>query len=104
MAMRHAWEGYLQLSLISIPVKAFNSAVSGEGEFHFHQLHKGCGERIKYKKTCPIHGEVTKDEIISGYEYQKDTYLELDPDEIAKVKAKKDELISIDSFVGPDRI
>jgi DNA end-binding protein Ku len=104
MAIRHAWEGYLQLSLISIPVKAFNSAISGEGEFHFHQLHKGCGERIKYKKTCPVHGEVSKEEIISGYEYQKGTYLELDPSDIAKVKAKKDELISIDSFVAPDKI
>ena len=104
MAMRHAWEGFLQLSLISIPVKAFDSAIAGEGEFHFHQLHKGSGERIKYKKTCPVHGEVTKNEIISGYEYQKDKYLEFDPSEIAKVKAKKDELISIDSFVAPDKV
>jgi hypothetical protein len=31
-AMRRSWEGCLQLSLISIPVRAYNAAVSGQGE------------------------------------------------------------------------
>ena len=104
MAMRHSWEGFLQLSLISIPVRAFNAVVSGAGEIHFHQIHKGCGGRIRYKKVCEIHGEVTKDEIVSGYEYKKDQHVEIDPAEIAKVRAKKDELIGIDAFIAPDKI
>jgi hypothetical protein len=33
-----------------------------------NQLHEGCGERIRYKKTCPVHGEIQADEIVMGYE------------------------------------
>jgi DNA end-binding protein Ku len=104
MATRHTWEGFLQLSLITIPVRAFNAVVPGEGEIHFHQIHKGCGGRIRYKKVCEIHGEVTKDEVVSGYEYKKGQHVEVDPDEIADVRAKKDELIGIDTFIAPDKI
>ena len=105
MAMRHSWEGFLQLSLISIPVRAYNAAVSGQGEIHFHQIHRGCGGRIRYKKVCEIHGEeVSKDEIVSGYEYQKNQHIEIEPTEIAAVRAKKDQQINIDTFLAPDKI
>lgn len=101
MALRSSWDGFLKLSLISIPVRAYNAAVAGGGEIHFHQIHKECGSRIKYQKVCPIHGEVTKEEIVSGYEYQKDEYVELEPSEIAELRAAKDESINIDSFIAP---
>jgi len=104
MAMRSSWEGFLQLSLISVPVRAYNAAVAGHGEFHFHQIHKSCGNRIHYQKVCPVHGEVSKDEIVSGYEYQKDKYVELDPDEIAQLRAKKDDAINIEAFIPPDQL
>jgi DNA end-binding protein Ku len=105
MAMRHSWEGFLQLSLISIPVRAYNAAVSGQGEVHFHQIHRGCGGRIRYKKVCEIHGEeVSKDDIVSGYEYEKNQHIEIEPTEIAAVRAKKDEQINIDTFLAPDKI
>src|SRR5437764_9709837 len=104
MAMRSSWEGFLQLSLISVPVRAYNAAVAGRGEFHFHQIHKECGNRIRYQKVCPVHGEVSKDEIVSGYEYQKDQYVQLEPEEIAAARAKQDESISIEAFIAPDKL
>ena len=70
----------------------------GGGDVHFHQIHKDCGSRIRYQKVCPVHGEVTKDEIVSGYEYQKNEYVELDPDEVAKLRAPNDQSINIDVF------
>lgn len=57
MAMRSSWKGYLKLSLVSVPLQAFNSAVTSGGEIHFNQLHAECNSRIRYQKTCPIHGE-----------------------------------------------
>src|SRR6266446_5119796 len=88
MAMRSSWEGFLKLSLISVPVRAYNAAVPGGGDIHFHQIHKGCGQRIRYQKVCPEHGEVTKEEIVSGYEYEKGQYVEIDPEEIVKLRAE----------------
>jgi len=54
MAARPVWSGFLKLSLVSVPVKAY-TATNSEGEVHLNQLHADCGSRIQYKKTCPIH-------------------------------------------------
>ena len=75
MAARSTWKGYLKLSLVSVPVKAYTSTSSGGGEIRLNQLHAECHSRINYKKTCPIHGEVPADQIVSGYEYAKDQYV-----------------------------
>jgi DNA end-binding protein Ku len=104
MAMRTSWEGFLKLSLISVPVRAYNAAVPGGGDIHFHQIHKECGQRIRYQKVCPVHGEVTKDDIVSGYEFEKDHYVELDPAEVAKARAQSDQSINIDVFVPANAI
>ena len=57
MSMRYSWKGFVKLSLVTIPVKAYPVAVSGS-EVHLHQLHATCKSRVKYKKTCPLHGEL----------------------------------------------
>src|SRR4030095_13910091 len=42
---------------------------------------------------------VTKDEIIKGYQYAKDQYAILDPDDLMKVKLKTTKVIDIVGFV-----
>jgi len=104
MAARPSWEGHLTFNLVSIPVKAFNAVGAGTGKIGFHLLHKGCTERIRYKKVCPVHGEVSNDEIVSGYEYQKGQYVVVDKDEKGDLRERDDKAISIDTFVTPDAI
>jgi DNA end-binding protein Ku len=104
MAPRSSWKGYLRLSLVSVPVQAFNATVSGGGEIHLNQLHADCGSRIRYKKTCPIHGEVSNSEIVSGYEYSKGRYVVIEPDELDRLRTDADRAINIDSFIKPDDI
>jgi DNA end-binding protein Ku len=104
MAARPSWDGFLTFNLISIPVKAYNAAISGGGKIGFHLLHAKCGERIRYKKVCPIHGEVPNDEIVSGYEYAKGEYVEVPAGERAKLKDEDDKAIAIDTFIAPDAI
>src|SRR5262245_28424028 len=100
---RHSWKGFIRLSLVSIPVKSFNAAVSGE-ESELHQLHKEDLQRIRYKKTCPVHGEVPKEEIVSGYEYAKDQYVVVEPEEIDKLYRESDRAINIDGFIPPHEV
>ena len=99
-----SWDGYLKLSLISLPVRAYNAAVPGGGDIHFHQIHAKCGNRIHYKKVCPVHGEVTKDEIVSGYEYKKNKYVEFDKAELDELRFDDEKAINIDAFMAPDQI
>ena len=104
MALRSSWRGHLRLSLVSVPVQAFTANESGGGEIHFNQLHAECHSRIRYKKVCPIHGEVTQQEIVSGYEYEKGQYVVVEPEELAKLRQESERAINIDTFIRPEQI
>jgi DNA end-binding protein Ku len=58
----------------------------------------------KYKKTCPIHGEVTEDGIVSGYEDAKGQYTVIDPAEVDKLRSEDDKAITIDQFSHPESL
>lgn len=103
MPARSTWKGYLKLSLVSVPVKA-NSASRASAGVPLHQLHAKCHSRIKYKKVCPLHGEVPKEEIVSGYEYAKGQYVVIEPDELAKLREKGEREITIDAVVDPSSV
>ena len=100
MATRSSWKGYLQLSLVCVPVKAYSASTSGGGEIHLHQLHADCHSRIQHKKVCPLHGEVSTDQIVSGYEYARDGYVVVDPDELDRLRTEADKAIKIDVFIA----
>jgi DNA end-binding protein Ku len=99
---RPAWSGFLRLSLVSVPVQAYAADKPNDGKAQFNQLHKKCHSRIKYKKVCPVHGEVAADEIVSAYQYESGRYVILDDDEIKELKssgAAKNRGIGIQSFI-----
>jgi DNA end-binding protein Ku len=104
MPPRPAWKGYLKISLVSFPVQAFVGSNGEAPAIRFHQLHRECHSRIRYVKTCPIHGEVPNDEIVSGYEYAKDQYVEIDPSELEKLRPEGDRAITVETFVPPEAI
>ncbi len=103
--MAHAsWKGFLQLSLVTVPVQAYNAAAPGKGDVSFNQLHDKCKSRIKYVKTCPVHGEIRNDEIVKGYEFAKGEYVIVDEEELAQLRGKKDPAVKIDTFIKPGTI
>lgn len=104
MPARPSWEGFITFNLISIPVKAYSASIGGGGKIGFHLLHAKCGERIRYKKVCPVHGEVENDQIVSGYEYAKGEYVTVEAGEKAKLRDRDDKAIAIDTFVEPAAI
>ncbi len=101
---RASWQGALTFGLVSFPVEAFNALDRSGSDIHFHQLHAECHSRIRYAKTCPIHGEVTKEEIVSGYEYKKGKYIEMEPEELEELRTENDRALKIDAFVSPETV
>lgn len=100
---RPTWKGFLRLSLVTVPVRAL-PAHTPSAEIRLNQLHAECHNRIKYQKACPEHGEVRKEEIVSGYEYQKGQYVVVDPAELQKIRPQSDKTIRIDGFIGDDEV
>ena len=103
MAPRTSWKGFLKLSLVSVPVKAYTANNTDE-EIRLNQLHGECHGRVRYKKVCETHGELKSEDIVSGFEYAKDQYVVIDEDELSKVRAKSDKSVAIDGFVPPEKI
>ena len=104
MAPRASWKGFLNLSLVSVPVKAF-SATDSRGTIRLNQLHKECGSRIKLKTVCSGCGEISRSDIVKGYEFAKDQYVVVDLEELQKLRAEDDSrAIRIHKFVPPSSI
>ena len=104
MASRSVWKGFIRFSLVTVPVKAYTATASGGGGISLNQLHKDCNSRIQYKKVCPTHGELTADQIVSGYEFSKGQYVVVDTDELEKLRTESDRAISIAAFLRRDAI
>jgi DNA end-binding protein Ku len=103
MPVRASWKGFLRLNQLSIPVKAFTASQS-EPEIPLHLLHRGCHQRIRQQRICPVHGLLPADELISGYEYAPGQHLPLESAELEQLQPADDKSIKVDCFVESDAI
>jgi DNA end-binding protein Ku len=103
-AMRSIWKGHIRFLLVAIPVRVYNAIETSE-KIHLNQLHKDDYGPIGYDKRCKKCGQiVSNEEIIKGYQYSKDQYAILEPDDIAKIKLKTTKVIDIVGFVDSSEI
>ena len=92
------WSGYLTFGLISMPVRLFSGARSSG--ISFNMLHRDDLTRVKQQYYCPNDDRVvSRDEIVKGYEYRKDEYVVIEPDEIKKIEPKTAKTMEILEFV-----
>jgi DNA end-binding protein Ku len=101
---RPSWKGHIRISLVSAPVEGYSASAASQSQIALNQLHDACHNRIRYKKTCPEHGEVSSDEIVMGYEFAKEQYAVIDPGELEKLRSEADRSINVDRFVAPGTI
>ena len=99
MAPRAYWKGYLKLSLVSCPIALYPASSSAE-RVSFRRINKNTGNRLKQQMVDAETGDVVdKEEIGRGYEIGKGQYLNVEDDEIEKIKIESTHTIEIDSFV-----
>lgn len=98
MAARAYWKGQIRIALVSIPVEIY-SATKGGVQISFRQIHEPSGKRVRYEKIVPGIGPVDRDDIIKGFEYEKDSYVLLDQDEIDAVKLESKKTLILTQFV-----
>jgi DNA end-binding protein Ku len=99
MAPRANWKGFLRLSLVTCPV-ALYPATSEAEKISFNQINKNTGHRIRYLKVDADSGEeVSSDDIVKGYQVDRDRYLEVTKDELENIALESTRTIDIDEFV-----
>jgi DNA end-binding protein Ku len=97
------WSGYLTFGLISMPVRLFSGARSSG--ISFNMLHRDDLQRVKQQYYCPAENRVVeRNEIVKGYEFRKDEYLVIEPDEIKKIEPKTAKTMEILEFVKTSEV
>ncbi|MDQ6869299.1 MAG: Ku protein [Pseudomonadota bacterium] len=98
MGPRASWKGYLKLSLVSCPIALYPAASSSE-RVSFNRINKKTGNRLKQQLVDAETGEtVEKEDIGRGYEIGKG-HLQVEDEEIEKIRIESSHTISIDTFV-----
>ena len=97
------WSGYLTFGLISMPVKLFSGARSSG--ISFNMLHRDDLSRLKQQYICLADGKVVeRSDTVKGYEYRKDEYVVIEPEEIKKIEPKTAKTMEILEFVKASEV
>ena len=98
--MAYSYKGAITFGLVYIPITLVTSVK--ENNVSFNLLDKKTMSRIKYKKTCVDceNKEVKNENIVKGYQYEKDKFVLFEEEDFEKLKSNKDKNITIDCFVN----
>jgi DNA end-binding protein Ku len=95
---RHSyWNGNVRLSLITFPVRLY-AAVLQKEKIRLHKLERGTGERIHYQNVTDDGDIVEPEDIVKGYEYEKGQYVEIDDNELKKLRVESSHMLDIVQF------
>src|ERR1700686_5667416 len=107
MPARSIGTATISFGLVSVPVSIY-SASESKASVSFNMLHKKCGTRLKQQYICPKDNKevVVRDQTVKGYEFAKDQYVVLTPEELKALEEKATSTIDVIEFVplsGVDR-
>jgi DNA end-binding protein Ku len=102
--MRPIWKGAISFGLVTIPVGLYTAVEDKRPKFR--QLRDGDHARIKYKRVAESDGqEVPYDQIVKGYEVDKDRYVVFNDDELEQaLRTRGAGLVDVIQFVKNEEI
>jgi DNA end-binding protein Ku len=95
---RSIWRGVISFGLVSIPIRLYLATESKS--ISFNMLHAECLTRVNQRLWCPFHErEVTRAEIVKGYEWSKGEYVVVDDEDLEKLPLATTHAVEILDFV-----
>jgi DNA end-binding protein Ku len=96
--MRAIWKGSISFGLVYIPIAVYPA--TREERLSFRQLRATDLSPIRYKKVADVdQKEVTADQIVKGFEYERGRFVVLKEEDFAKVRIESTHSIDITDFV-----
>jgi DNA end-binding protein Ku len=97
------WKGHLTFGLVSFPVRL--TVAARTETISFNQLHRTDHSRVKQVLFCQAEDKpVPRNELVKGYEYEKDKYVIVDEEEIKKIAPRTAKVMEILEFVKVEEI
>lgn len=98
MPARPTWSGSIQISLVSIGVKIFPATNPGR-QIEFHQIDRKTHQRVHHQNVDEA-GEVESANVVKGFEYAKNRYIEIDPEELKALRLPTATTMQIKQFIN----
>jgi DNA end-binding protein Ku len=100
---RTLWKGAISFGLVHIPITLHSA--TAENRMKFNLLDKRTMNPVGNQQVNKATGEaMTKEEVVKGFEYEKDQYVTLTPDEIKAALPKSTQTIEIEAFIDGSQI
>ena len=100
---RSIWKGAINFGLVTIPVGMYTATENKSPKFK--QLRKTDHSPIRYKRVAEADGEeVVWDDIVRGYEFEKDRYVVFTDEELESATPEGNKLIDVVQFVDESEI
>jgi DNA end-binding protein Ku len=100
---RALWKGAISFGLVNIPVELHPA--EDRKAFKFSMLDKRDLSPVGYKRFSKTSGEeVPWENVVKGYEYEKDRYVVLSDEDFRQANVKATQTIDIRAFVSADEI
>lgn len=95
---RPIWKGAIAFGLVHVPVELYPA--ENRREFQLSMLDKRDFSPVGYKRYSKKSGaEVPWEDVVKGYEYEKDRYVVLSDEDFRRANVKASQTIDIKSFV-----
>jgi DNA end-binding protein Ku len=100
---RTLWKGAISFGLVHIPVTLHSA--TAESRMKFNLLDKSTMTRVGNRQVNKATGEaMPREEIVKGFEVEKDQFVVLTPDEIRAALPRSTHTIDIEAFVDREQI
>jgi DNA end-binding protein Ku len=101
--MRPIWKGSIGFGLVYIPISVYSA--TREEKLSFRQLRASDLSPIRYKKVADADmKEVSADQIVKGFEYERGQYVVLKDEDFQKVRIESTHSIDITDFVQLEQV
>jgi DNA end-binding protein Ku len=95
---RALWKGAISFGLVTIPVSLYPAKEAREN-VSFHMLHRDDLRRVHNKRVDEEGHEVALEDVVKGYEYERDQYVVLEPADLKRANVEATQSIDIMQFV-----
>lgn len=97
------WKGNISFGLLNVPVTLYSA--ENNTDIHFRMLDSRNNQRVRYERVNEETGEeVPWNEIVKGYEYDKGSYVVVDPEELKNLMPEATQTVDLETFVKADDV
>jgi DNA end-binding protein Ku len=101
--MRSIWKGAISFGLVTIPVRLYSA--TEERDVTFHQVHRGDGGRIRYRRVCTADGEeVPYSDVAKGYELPNGDMVVLTDEDFVELPLSTSRRIEVLQFTPAEQV